>query len=80
MSDTRHAQRRGSTGGSDPAARGLILVVVAVVLGAILLAAGGTVGFDADDTAVDIGDNGGDGSGTAEESVTLTDVPSSIAG
>ena len=69
MSDTRHAQRRGSTGGSDPAARGLILVVVAVVLGAILLAAGGTVGFDADDTAVDIGDNGGDGSGTAEESV-----------
>jgi hypothetical protein len=44
--------------------------VVAVVLGAILLAAGGTVGFDSDSKGVDIGDNGGDGS-----EVTDTTVP-----
>ncbi len=41
-------------------------MVVAVVLGAILLAAGGTVGFDSDDTAVDIGNNSGAGSEVTE--------------
>ncbi|MCZ7630547.1 MAG: LytR C-terminal domain-containing protein [Microthrixaceae bacterium] len=62
MSESRQSQRRSEPSGADPAARGLILVAVAVVLGAILLAAGGSVGFDSDSKGVDIGDNGGDGS------------------
>lgn len=70
MSESQQAQRRSAPSGADPAARGLILVVVAVVLGAILLAAGGTVGFDPDSKGVDIGDNGSDGS-----EVTDTTVP-----
>ncbi len=60
--ESRQSQRRSAPAGADPAARGLILVVVAVVLGAILLAAGGNVGFDSDSEGVDIGTNGGDGS------------------
>lgn len=72
MSESRQPQRRSASPGADPAARGLILVVVAVALGAILLAAGGTVGFDPDDTAVDIGDNGGDDVTTTTEAPTET--------
>ena len=49
MSESRQPQRRSAPSGADPAARGLILVVVAVALGAILLAAGGKVGFDKDE-------------------------------
>lgn len=66
MSESRQSQRRGPQSGSDPAARGLILVVVAVALGAILLAAGGTVGFDTDEKGVDIGDKGSEVTETTE--------------
>ena len=59
----RQRSRRGASG-PDPASRGFILVIVAVVLGAILLAAGGNVGFDEDDESVDIGDR------EAEETTT----------
>lgn len=84
MSETRQSQRRSAASGPDPAARGLILVVVAVVLGAILLAAGGRVGFDADDNAVDIGENGADGSAadgsaTTETTETTEAPPSTVA-
>ncbi|MFV0317732.1 MAG: LytR C-terminal domain-containing protein [Microthrixaceae bacterium] len=69
MSESHQQSRRSAPSGADPAARGLILVVVAVALGAILLAAGGTVGFDRDDKGVDIGDNGGG------EVTSTTDAP-----
>lgn len=75
MSESRQPQRRSAPSGADPAARGLILVVVAVALGAILLAAGGTVGFDQDDTTVDIGDNGGEVTETTEPPTETTVAP-----
>ncbi|MCB1011884.1 MAG: LytR C-terminal domain-containing protein [Microthrixaceae bacterium] len=76
MSESRQPQRRSAPSGADPAARGLILVVVAVALGAILLAAGGKVGFDKDDKAVDIGDNGGsDVTETTEAPTETTEAP-----
>jgi hypothetical protein len=40
---------------NDAASRGLILVVVAIAVGAILLWKGGSVGFDSDGSSVDIG-------------------------
>ncbi len=51
----RPRQQRPSAPAPNPATRGLILVAVAVVLGAILLIKGGGVGFDepADDLAID---------------------------
>ena len=80
-SSQRSRQRRSAPSGPDPAARGIILVVVAVVLGAILLAAGGTVGFDQDDESVDIGE-GGSGDGTTETTApaeTTTSAPVTVA-
>ena len=51
----RPRQQRPSAPAPNPATRGLILVAVAVVLGAILLIKGGGVGFDepADDLKID---------------------------
>ena len=51
----RPRQQRPSAPAPNPATRGLILVAVAVVLGAILLIKGGGVGFDepADDLQID---------------------------
>jgi hypothetical protein len=80
-SPQRSRQRRSAPSGPDPAARGIILVVVAVVLGAILLAAGGTVGFDQDDESVDIGEGGG-GEGVTETTApteTATSAPVTVA-
>ena len=80
MSESRRSQRRSEPSGTDPAARGLILVVVAVALGAILLAAGGSVGFDSDSKGVDIGDNGGDGSEVTDTTTPTDDTtPTSAA-
>lgn len=81
-SPQRSKQRRSAPSGPDPAARGIILVVVAVVLGAILLAAGGSVGFDQDDASVDIGEGGGGGDGTTETTApaeTTTSAPVTVA-
>ncbi|MGI9578903.1 MAG: LytR C-terminal domain-containing protein [Microthrixaceae bacterium] len=81
-SPQRSKQRRSGPSGPDPAARGIILVVVAVVLGAILLAAGGTVGFDQDDASVDIGEGGGDGvteTTAPVEEETTTSAPVTVA-
>ena len=50
----RTPTRSGSPGGPDPAARGLILVGVGVVLGLILLLRAGGVGFQSGDGPVDI--------------------------
>jgi hypothetical protein len=80
-SPQRSKQRRSVPSGPDPAARGIILVVVAVALGAILLAAGGTVGFDQDDESVDIGQGGG-GEGVTETTApaeTTTSAPVTVA-
>jgi hypothetical protein len=62
----RPRQRSGPTPGPNPASRGLILVVVGVVLGAILLLRGGGVGFDDDSTGVEI---------ESGSEVTTTTVP-----
>ena len=79
-SPQRSRQRRQAPTGPDPAARGIILVVVAVVLGAILLAAGGTIGFDQDDASVDIGEGGGEGvTDTTAPAETTTSVPTTVA-
>mgnify|MGYP001823910013 FL=1 len=80
-SPQRSRQRRSAPSGPDPAARGIILVVVAVVLGAILLAAGGTVGFDQDDESVDIGEGGGgeDVTETTAPTETTTSAPVTVA-
>ncbi|CAN5628797.1 hypothetical protein BH10ACT3_BH10ACT3_17000 [soil metagenome] len=61
--------------GPNPASRGLILVVVAVVLGAILLIKGGGVGFETDSTDVEIG-TGTDQPATEESTVPTTAAPS----
>ncbi|MCP4435963.1 MAG: LytR C-terminal domain-containing protein [Actinomycetia bacterium] len=72
-------RRRPAPSGPDPASRGFILVIVAVVLGAILLAAGGTVGFDQDDQSVDIGEGGESSDTTAPADDTTTTVPTTVA-
>jgi len=54
----------------------MIMVVVAVAIGVILLVNGGAVGFDQDDTSVDIGSDSGDGA-TTEETTTTTEAPPS---
>jgi hypothetical protein len=56
----------------NPASRGVILVAVAVVLGAILLIKGGGIGFDQTDQELTI-DAGGDT--PAAESTTTTTAP-----
>lgn len=80
MATAQRQQRRSSSSGPDPASRGLILVLVAVALGAILLVTGGTVGFDEDSTAVDIGASDGttDAPGTTEAATTTTAVPDTV--
>ncbi len=67
----RPRQQRPSAPAPNPATRGLILVAVAVVLGAILLIKGGGVGFDepADDLKIDAGGE------EAESSTTTTTEP-----
>lgn len=57
--------------GSNPASRGLILVVVAVLIGAILLFKGGGVGFQTDSKDVEIG------TGSGETETTQSTVPPS---
>ena len=57
----------------DPASRGLILVAVAVVLGIILLVKGGGVGFDSDDSELEIG-SGEEGTEQVE-ATTTTEAP-----
>jgi len=59
--------------GPNPASRGLILVIVAVVLGAILLIKGGRIGFETDATDVEIG-SGGDNA-PAETTVPPSTTP-----
>jgi uncharacterized membrane protein YgcG len=51
----RQRPSRPAPNAPDPASRGLILVAVAVVLGIILLVKGGGVGFDRDDSELEIG-------------------------
>ncbi len=61
---------------SDAASRGLILVAVAIVLGAILLWKGGAIGFDSDGSNVEIGE-GADPTETTVpvEDTTTTEPP-----
>jgi hypothetical protein len=76
MATTQRARssRRSSTPGSDPASLGLIMVVIALVLGVILLVKGGAVGFDKDETSVDIGSGT---QGENEQTTTTTAAPPS---
>ena len=66
--------RGPSQSGPDPASRGLLLIVVAVALGAILLLRGGVIGFDSDDSGVDIG-SGSDNEAAATSSTAPTTAP-----
>jgi hypothetical protein len=59
----------------DPASRGLILVGVAVVLGIILLIKGGGVGFDTDDTDVEIRSDQGAQTTSPENTTTTVPAP-----
>jgi hypothetical protein len=63
--------------GPNPASRGLILVVVAVLLGAILLFKGGGIGSQTDATDIEIGSGGGGGGETTESTITAPTTPSS---
>jgi len=74
----RQRSRRSGQSGPDPASRGFILVIVAVVLGAILLAAGGNVGFDEDDESVDIGEGGSEATETTVPVETTTAPPATV--
>ena len=65
---------RQAAPGPNPASRGLILVIVAVVLGAILLIKGGGVGFETDAKDVQIG-TGGDTT-PAETTLPPSTLPS----
>lgn len=66
----RPRQRRPEAPQSDPFMRGVILVAVAVVLGAILLVKGGGIGFERDEElTID------DGEQPAAESTTTTAAP-----
>ena len=71
-STQRPRSSRRPSSNSDPASRGLILIVVAIVLGAILLWKGGAIGFDSDGSAVAIGDGGGDPTETTAPAETTT--------
>lgn len=69
----RNPRRQPSN--SDAASRGLILIVVAIALGAILLWKGGLVGFDPDGSSVDIGE----GSATTETTVPTDETTTTAA-
>jgi len=66
--------RQAPPTGPNPASRGLILVVVAVIVGAILLIKGGGVGPQTDANDVEIG-SGGAGSESTETTVTPSTTP-----
>ena len=66
----RPRPQRPSAPAPNPASRGLILVAVAVVLGAILLIKGGGIGFETDDTDVQL--NQSDNTAAPVESTTTT--------
>jgi hypothetical protein len=68
----RPRPQRPTAPAPNPASRGLILVVVAVVLGAILLIKGGGIGFDqpTDELTIDTGTES-----TAEATTTTTTQP-----
>ncbi len=68
----RNPRRQPSN--SDAASRGLILIVVAIALGAILLWKGGVVGFDPDGSSVDIGEGPATTETTAPTDETTTTV------
>ncbi len=68
----RPRQQRPSPQAPNPATRGLILVAVAVVLGAILLVKGGGVGFDEPSNDLEIDASGQD----AATTTTTTEAPS----
>lgn len=75
----RQRPQRPTPPAPDPASRGLILVAIAVVLGAILLIKGGGIGFDQADEELTI-DAGGDtpavqSTTTTTEATTSTSVP-----
>jgi hypothetical protein len=61
--------------GPNPASRGLILVVVAVLFGAILFFTGGGIGSQTDATDVEIGTGGGGGGETTETTVAAPETP-----
>ena len=71
----RPRPQRPSAPAPNPASRGLILVAVAVVLGAILLIKGGGIGFDQDGEALTI-DSGGDDTAAEVTTTTTTAAPS----
>ena len=71
----RPRPQRPSAPAPNPASRGLILVAVAVVLGAILLIKGGGIGFDQDGEELTI-DTGGDSTAAEVTTTTTTAAPS----
>lgn len=68
----RPRPQRPSAPAPNPVTRGTILVVVAVVLGAVLLIKGGGVGFDSSDNSLSIESDSG---GTTEKTTTTTTQP-----
>src|SRR5690349_384975 len=68
----RPRQQRPSAPAPNPASRGMILVAVAVVLGAILLIKGGGVGFDQTSNDLEI-ESGGD-TAPVEQTTTTTEA------
>jgi len=76
----RPRPQRPSAPAPNPASRGLILVAVAIVLGAILLTKGGGIGFETDDTDVQLEqtENGAppaEATTTTAEATPATSVP-----
>lgn len=71
----RPRPQRPSAPAPNPASRGLILVAVAVVLGAILLIKGGGIGFDQDGEELTI-DSGGENTEAEVTTTTTTAAPS----
>ncbi len=69
----RPRPQRPSAPAPNPVTRGTILVVVAVVLGAVLLIKGGGVGFDQSDTSLEIESDSG--SSTQSTTTTTTEPP-----
>ncbi len=72
----RPRPQRPSAPAPNPASRGLILVAVAVVLGAILLIKGGGIGFDQTGEELTIDAGGGEGSAAEVTTTTTTAAPS----
>lgn len=71
----RPRPQRPTAPAPNPASRGLILVVVAVVLGAILLIKGGGIGFDEGADQVDI-DSGEEATSSTTTTSTTLPAPS----